>query len=579
VTVLFVSPFAFLGPLGRFLAFVFRRFPMMQGVLLLTLLLLLLEYAVFSLMIPLAMEEGASDGGTAEVTRLWVHAATALGLPPVRMTWLWLFLLLLGLRTTLGYVHVLQSTWVAKQVHRHLSERTFHNVIVEEPMTQIYKRSIGYYLTLAGDDTFRAGTIVLSTSQTLANLTSVGVGFFLLYLFSPTVLGWTLAFLTLCAVAVGLAFQVLLRANEQSVQMSNRARTTFVEALNSLRSVRSMNAETFVVRGYGDQIRHYVRLLFEIEAIRAGMKFLPGAMALFAGALALWPGTTRIEGVTAGYFFAATTLLIRVFVSLGAFIHSSTMLLTDARAVKDLAALIGTDRQPPARPADRHGCDQSVSQIDLRGIRYGYRDGVDVLRDLNFSFQKGQVVAVVGPSGSGKSTLADLMLGLVEAHSGSIVINGGALGTDRLGPNVVLVEQQARIFSASVRENVLLGSQHDDERIWAVLRLVDLEPYVTSLPKGLDSEFDYQGANLSGGQRQRLSIARALIREPQVLILDEATSALDPATRDTVIERVRDFMRDGIVILITHDETLAALSDLVLSLMPQQIDERPSPTP
>lgn len=555
-------------PLPGFLFLVARRFPLMRWAFALTLVLLILEYAVFSLMIPLATDEGGKAGAAGAVTRFWSEIASFLSQPATRMTWLWLFLLLLGARMVLGYAQLLLSAWVSKQVHRDLSKRTFHRVMALEPMTEIYRRSIGYYLRLAGDDTFRAGTIVLTASQTLATLTSVAASCLLLYLFSASVFFWTLIFLIAAAAAVALAFGRLLRANANSVQLSSRASTTYVEALNGLRSIRSMNAERFIIGDYSDQIRCYVRLLFEIDAIRNGMKFVPAMLALFAGAIAVWPGTARVEGLTAGYFFAATTLLIRLFVALGAFINSASMLMTDMRAVTDIQTLVGanaTDEPSPAEEPDA-SVHTRVTEIELRGIYYGYREDHDVLNGLDLTLRRGQVIAVTGPSGSGKSTLADLLLGLVQPRSGSIVVNGGTLSIAQLRRDVVLVEQQARIFSTNVRENVLLGSRRSDDEVWGALRQVELEDYVRSLPHGLDSPFEYQGANLSGGQRQRLGIARALIREPQVLILDEATSALDSTTRDRLLANLHSSKQERITIFITHDHAVEAGTDFVLAL-------------
>jgi ATP-binding cassette subfamily B protein len=566
------APFRLLSalkPLPGFLYVVARRFPLMRWAFALTLMLLVLEYAVFSLMIPLATDEGGKGGAAGVVLRFWSHIAALLSVPATRMTWLWLFLLLLGARMVLGYAQLLLSAWVSKQVHRDLSERTFRRVMALEPMTEIYRRSIGYYLRLAGDDTFKAGTIVLTASQSMATLTSVAASCLLLYLFSASVFLWTLLFLGVAALAVGLAFGGLLRANASSVQLSSRASTTYVEALNGLRSIRSMNAERFVIGDYSEQIRSYVRMLFEIEAIRNGMRFLPAMLALFAGAVAVWPGTARVDGLTAGYFFAATTLLIRLFVALGAFINSASMLMTDMRAVTDIHALVGENEPGAQGLADGGdaGSHVPVGEIELRDIRYGYREGHDVLDGLNLTLRRGQVIAVTGPSGSGKSTLADLLLGLVEPRSGSILINGGALSIAQLRRDVVLVEQQARIFSTNVRENVLLGSRHSDDEVWEALREVELETYVRGLPHGLDSPFDYQGANLSGGQRQRLGIARALIRQPQVLILDEATSALDSATRDRLLANLRSSRQRRITIFITHDHAVEADADRVLALV------------
>jgi len=555
-------------PLGGFLLLVCRRFPLMRWAFALTLLLLVLEYAVFSLMIPLATDEGARTGAAGAVTRFWSEVASFLSLPATRLTWLWLFLMMLGTRMLLGYAQLLLSAWVSKQVHRGLSEQTFHRVMALEPMTDIYRRSIGYYLRLAGDDTFKAGTIVLTASQSLATLTSVAASCLLLYLFSASVFLWTLVFLGAAAVAVGLAFVGLLRANASAAQLSSRAHTTYIEAMNGLRSIRSMNAERFIIGDYSDQIRNYVRLLFEIDAIRNGMRFVPAMLALFAGAIAVWPGSARTDGLTAGYFFAATTLLIRLFVALGAFINSASMLMSDMRAVTDLTELIGARAMGSAMPGESPDAPTHapVAEIELRGIHYGYRGGHDVLDGLDLTLRRGQSIAVTGPSGSGKSTLADLLLGLVEPRSGSIVVNGGTLSIAQLRRDVVLVEQQARIFSTNVRENVLLGSHHSDAEIWEALRQVELETYVRGLPHGLDSAFEYQGANLSGGQRQRLGIARALIRQPQVLILDEATSALDSATRDRLLANLRGSREQRITIFITHDHTVEADADWVLAL-------------
>jgi len=552
-----------LSHLPHFLRYVLRHFRLARLAFVLTIVLLFVEYAVFSLMIPLASDKPAA-GGAGTVVRYWTSAAELLHLTPGQVTWLWLFLVLLAVRLSLGFVHVLLTTWVAKQVHRHLSEKTFRRVLLDEPMTEIYRRSIGHYITLAGDDTFRAGTLINTSSQVLAALTSVVAGFFLLYLFSPLILLWTLVFLATCAVLVGLAFRTLLRANARAVALSRDAGTAYVEALNGLRSIRSMGSELFFLQSYGAQIRSYVRLLFEADAIRSGMKFLPAVLALLAGIVVLWPGNAGSGVLTAGYFFAATTLLMRIFIALGALVTSGSTLLMDMRAASDIEQLIGPDRSAVQDSPTRAG--ERFDTIAFSDIRYGYRAGKNVLDGLDFEVKAGQTVAVVGRSGSGKSTLADILLGLIQPDGGSVKVDGGTQSLAALRRRVILVEQQAKIFSASVRENLLLGLARDDGALWRALRLVDLEHYVRDLAHGLDAKLEYQGANLSGGQRQRLGIARALIREPRILILDEATSALDPKTRTLVVANLRQVMSEGVLIFITHEEVLARSADVVLSL-------------
>ena len=130
----------------------------------------------------------------------------------------------------------------------------------------------------------------------------------------------------------------------------------------------------------------------------------------------------------------------------------------------------------------------------------------------------------------------------------------------------MLVEQQPKIFSTTVKANLLFGIKASDEELYAALESVNLESMVRALDKGLETQLTYLGENFSGGQRQRLGIARALLRKPEVLILDEATSALDAATRIEVVSKLRERMRGGIIIFITHDPEIAALADEVLPI-------------
>jgi ATP-binding cassette subfamily B protein len=564
-----------------FLGHVVRHFPLARWALALTLLLLVLEYAGISVMIPLAASSGGASGSGAShaVSRLWGQAVAMLGLTPTLMTWVWLFLVLLALRSAAGYVHVLVTTYLSKQVHRRLSEDVFRRVLVDEPMTQVYKRSIGYYVSLAGDDTFRAGSLVNSGLQMLAGVLSAGAGLVLLYLFSPLAFAATLGFLVLSALLVLLCIRQMLRRNGQSVALSREAGTGFLEALNSLRSIRSMGCEPFVRETYRGQMQRYTRLLFEVDGLKAGIKAVPGLVALLTGVVALGPWFSGALPLAPQAVFAGTTIIIRIFISLGALMTSAGAFLVDARAAKDLGELIQADdaaSRADAGPAAAAAAAAlpppagGFGALALRHVHYAYAPGLPVLQDLSFTFREGRVHAIIGPSGSGKSTLADLLLGMFAPDAGEILLDGLPIPPEALRRRVVLVEQQPRIFSVSVRDNLSLGLAVSDADIEAVLEAVDLGDVIRALPAGIHTLMDYQGSNLSGGQRQRLSIARALLRQPQVLILDEATSALDPQTRDLVVARIRARLQHGVIVFITHDETIAELADVVLALSPCQ---------
>jgi ABC-type bacteriocin/lantibiotic exporter with double-glycine peptidase domain len=131
---------------------------------------------------------------------------------------------------------------------------------------------------------------------------------------------------------------------------------------------------------------------------------------------------------------------------------------------------------------------------------------------------------------------------------------------------VVLVEQQSRIFNDTVRNNIVFGLEAPASRLREALELSGFDQVLSQMPDGLETMLDYQGTNLSGGQRQRLGIARALLRNPDVLVLDESTSALDGATRDVILSNILRHFRNGIVIVVTHDPFVMAKMDQTLIL-------------
>jgi len=552
-----------LRQLAAFVAFVARSFPLFYLVLGLTLLVLVFEYVATSLMIPLS--SGALSGN-GWVAGFWRSLAGQLGLPATQRTWLWLFFLAMMARLVLGYVQTVLAALLGKRVHRALSDRIFRHVVAREPLAAVYARSVGHYITLAGDDTFRAGTIISSLLQCVVGLCTATVATAVLYQFSTPIFVAVAAFLGFCAVLVAWMLRTVLRLNRRSVVLSRELGTHFVEALNSLRSIRSLQGEQFVSASYARQIAAYVRMLFAIESIKTGVKSLPAVLLLLIAAIAFRPGTEF--SLNEASMFAGTVIVIRIFASLGQMITAGSQLMTDLRAVGDIRSLTGATTAELAAPAPARS--ESIRSLSFSHIDYGYAAHAKVLHDLSFRFEHGKTYAIVGPSGSGKSTLADILLGLVPPQAGAVAVNDGKQSLADVRGRIMLVEQQPKIFSTTVRENLLFGHPADDDALWAALRMVDMQDQIRSMRNGLDTPLSYLGENLSGGQRQRIGIARALVRKPDVLILDEATSALDSATRALVVRNIREHLRDGIIVFITHDAAIADLADELLVLQRDQ---------
>ena len=208
------------------------------------------------------------------------------------------------------------------------------------------------------------------------------------------------------------------------------------------------------------------------------------------------------------------------------------------------------------------------ARVDVEDLGFAY-DDVPVLDGVTFSVAPGRTVAVVGATAAGKSTLTTLLFRLVDPDHGRISIDGVDIRDLRKGAVAdvaALVPQQAFLFDDTVRGNVTLGAAVSDEAVWAALRTAQADGFVAALPAGLDTRLGERGTTLSGGQRQRLSLARALVRAPRLLVLDDATSAVDPEVEARILAALRGASVGATVLVVAHRKATIALADEVVFL-------------
>ena len=218
-----------------------------------------------------------------------------------------------------------------------------------------------------------------------------------------------------------------------------------------------------------------------------------------------------------------------------------------------------------------------AGRIDLEGVGFGYEDGRPALRDITLSIRAGETIALVGPSGSGKSTLLNLVLGFVRPGTGRLLLDGVDAATLDLRSArffVSVVPQESVLFEGTIRDNVAYGlTGVSDEAVLAALAGANALDILAGQGAGLDSVVGDRGARLSGGQRQRLAIARALVRDPRILVLDEPTSALDSISEEKVKDALSTLFRDRTTIIAAHRLSTIRQADRIVYLEAGRIVE------
>lgn len=254
----------------------------------------------------------------------------------------------------------------------------------------------------------------------------------------------------------------------------------------------------------------------------------------------------------------------------------ANMLPAFANLVENEAALIavknknfedGSTRKPAAPYSSK------PASIEFDKVTFKHPDNPDnILVNACFKIHPGAIVSIQGASGAGKTTLVDLMIGLIQPDSGSVLLNDIDATENPLGNGVCYVPQDPFLFGQSIRENLLWPDiTANDDQIHATLNAVGLGEQISKLPDSLDTQVGERGISLSGGERQRVCLARALLRHPQLLILDEATNAIDFESESKIYEVIRALHGETTVVVISHHSTGLLKADLTIELKNDEI--------
>jgi len=369
-----------------------------------------------------------------------------------------------------------------------------------------------------------------------------------------------------------LASPLMTRAQQLRAEVSEIAHESFDGAM-VVKTLGRENAETRRFAAGAEELRDVNiragRIRAAFDPVLAALPNLGVLLVLAVGVARVLSGDTAAgDVVTVAYLLTIVSFPIR---SIGWLLGEFPRSVVGHRRVAAVLAATGGmpygDRLLSARSGG--------ARLDLRSVSYAYDPAQPVLGEVSFAVEPGRTVAIVGATAAGKSTLTALLTRLVDPDAGEILVDGvdlRDLAPGALAADVALVPQTAFLFDDTVRGNVALGAEVSDAEVWAALRTAQADGFVAALPEGLDTRLGERGTSLSGGQRQRISLARALVRQPRLLILDDATSAVDPEVEARILDALRTSTRgedstDGAsLVVVAYRKATISLADEVVFL-------------
>jgi len=343
----------------------------------------------------------------------------------------------------------------------------------------------------------------------------------------------------------------------QKKQQESAMLSAVQEAVAAQPVVKAFGLEMPLLADFSRQNAGLFRSAVRVSFLSAMVERSAGVSILALNVFVVGVGAYRVfrGGLTVGTLVSFETVFLTLSHSLSYVSQYVPSLVQAAGSLQHIQRLL--DRRPQVEDAPGAAdLPRLAAGLSFDGVTFGYPDEPPVIRDLSLEIRRGEFVAFVGSSGSGKSTLLNLLLRFYDPRQGSISIDGRDLRsvTQRsLRAQMAVVFQENVLFNTTVRENIRMGSPRaTDEEVESAARAAEIHDFISSLPQGYDTPAGERGGRFSGGQRQRLAIARAILRDPAILILDEATSALDPASEAAVNATLARLGRGRTVISITH---------------------------
>lgn len=489
---------------------------------------------------------------------------------------------LYSLKNIFGYLAAVRASLLRVRIVRDLRNHLFRHAM-HLPMAYYDRNRKGDIMARFSSDVTEYDDGILGSLQMLLSAV-VGMALYLFMLFYINV---KLTLFVLCMLPIvvfvisGLS-RKLKRSSLTMQQMNDDLVAMADETIGGLKVIKSYTAIDFVNSRFRQHNRAYTRKRIHVwrrvDAASPVSDFLSNVIVIGILLFGAWLVFRGDQGLTSELFISYVMLFV-LMIPPAKDLSTAISQMKKGRACADrLADFLNQPAEPQttSSPAPTHVGDAPA--VEFRHLDFAYNEGTPVLQDVSFTVPRGTTLALVGGSGSGKSTIADLLCRFYPTADGAILLDGTPIGSmplHELRARIGIVAQDTLLFNDTVAANIAFGRpEATRQEIEAAAQAAQAHDFIVQMPEGYDTPLGEGGSLLSGGQRQRISIARTLLRNPEVLILDEATSALDTENERLLQATLNEVLRGRTAIVIAHRLSTIVGADNIIVLEQGRIVEQ-----
>ncbi len=467
-------------------------------------------------------------------------------------------------------------TGVVRDLRQSLFEKT-----LRLPLSYFSEQRKGDLISRISNDVLEVEWSILNVLETIVRepLLIIGAIFMMLYI-SPALTLFVVLLILVTAVIIGGIGRSLKRESAMTQKKMGDMMSVLDETLGSVRVIKGFNAENYQNNKFQTENNMFRTAMTQALRRRDLSSPLTEFLGIAIVCFLVWFGFKQVQsnGLTPEKFIAFLYAFFTIIDPAKSFSNAYSHLQRGRAAIDRINGILGAE-DTIVDPPNPTPLSHFTQNIVYKNVSFYYRnDDKQILKNINLTIKKGQIIALVGASGAGKSTIADLLPRFYDVTEGSILIDGidvKQLKIKDLRSLMGIVTQEAILFNDTIFNNLVFGLEGVNEAaVIAAAKAANAHNFIVNTEGGYLTNIGDRGTKLSGGQRQRLTIARALLRNPEILILDEATSALDSESEKLVQDALVELMKNRTAIVIAHRLSTVQHADEIIVMKEGEIIER-----